>query len=94
MVIEPLEVDAMDVEAVEADDEAVIVAPVARRAAQPRPGRRLELVTRTRDSVSLRAIPGQLPTFERSYLVRELRQITLTAGVLLAVIIALSLVLR
>jgi hypothetical protein len=43
---------------------------------------------------AIRVIPGQLPTFERAYLVKELRQILLTAGSLLAVIIALSFVLR
>ena len=37
---------------------------------------------------------GQLPTFERAYLVNELRQIALTATGLLAFIIVLTIVLR
>jgi hypothetical protein len=37
---------------------------------------------------------GQLPTFERAYLVDELRRIALTAGSLLALIIVLALTLR
>ena len=37
---------------------------------------------------------GQLPTFERSYLVNELRQIGLTAAGLLAFIIVLTVLLR
>ena len=56
--------------------------------------RRLELVRGGTEAVAGRTIPGQLPTFDRSYLVHELRQILLTAGSLLAVIIVLALVLR
>jgi hypothetical protein len=37
---------------------------------------------------------GQLPTFERSYLVEELRRIAITAGGLLTLIIVLTFVLR
>ena len=37
---------------------------------------------------------GQLPTFERSYLVDELWRIAITAGILLAFIIGLTIVLR
>ena len=37
---------------------------------------------------------GQLPTFERAYLVNELRQIAFTAAGLLAFIIVLTIVLR
>jgi hypothetical protein len=37
---------------------------------------------------------GQLPTFERAYLVEELRRIAITAGGLLGLIIILALVLR
>jgi hypothetical protein len=39
-------------------------------------------------------VPGQLPVFERAYLVGELRRIALTAGSLLAIIIVLAIVLR
>jgi hypothetical protein len=62
-------------------------------AAASRPGRRMESLSGNREA-AIRVIPGQLPTFERAYLVKELRQILLTAGSLLAVIIALSFVLR
>jgi hypothetical protein len=37
---------------------------------------------------------GQLPTFERGYLVEELRRIAMTAGSLLALIVVLAVVLR
>ena len=59
-----------------------------------RPHRRLELLTRAREQTVVRVIPGQLPTFERAYLVNELRRITMTAGVLLAIIILLAIILR
>jgi hypothetical protein len=42
----------------------------------------------------IRTVPGQLPVFERAYLIRELRQIMITAGGLLAIIIVLTLLLR
>ena len=45
-------------------------------------------------SSSVRVVPGQLPTFERAYLMRELRQIALTGTILLAAIIVLTIVLR
>jgi hypothetical protein len=54
--------------------------PAPRMAAPPRPG-------------TLRAA-GQLPTFERSYLVDEMKRIAITAGGLLALIIVLTFVLR
>ena len=64
-------------------------APVARG------GRRLELLTNSHEQAgTVRVVPGQLPTFERAYLVNELRRILITAGTLLCVIIFLSLVLR
>jgi hypothetical protein len=37
---------------------------------------------------------GQLPTFERAYLVEEMRRIGITSGVLLAFIIVLTILLR
>jgi hypothetical protein len=60
----------------------------------PRAGRRLEQVTRTRDQLTTRIVPGQLPTFERSYLVSELRRIAIISTSLLALIIVLTFVLR
>ncbi|HLF79228.1 MAG TPA: hypothetical protein VJB57_17240, partial [Dehalococcoidia bacterium] len=60
----------------------------------PRVGRRLELVNRSREQVAVRVIPGQLPTFERSYLINELRRIAVISTGLLALIIVLAVVLR
>jgi hypothetical protein len=57
-------------------------------------GRRLELVTRDREQTVVRVIPGQLPTFERSYLISELRRIGMISGSLLALIIVLTVLLR
>ena len=37
---------------------------------------------------------GQLPTFERTYLVDELRRIAMTSGALLAVIVVLKILIR
>lgn len=59
-----------------------------------RPHRRLELLTRSREQAAVRVVPGQLPTFERAFLVSELRRITVTAGSLFALIILLAIVLR
>jgi hypothetical protein len=42
----------------------------------------------------VRLAPGQLPTYERAYLVNELQRIGIISGSLLAVIIVLALVLR
>jgi len=39
-------------------------------------------------------VAGQLPTFERAYLIEELRRISITAGSLLALIIVLTILLR
>jgi hypothetical protein len=63
-------------------------------AVAPRVGRRLEAATRSRDSYSGRVIPGQLPTFERAYLIRELTQIAVISGSLLALLIVLWVVMR
>jgi hypothetical protein len=61
---------------------------------EARPRRRLELLQQSREPSSLRTIPGQLPTFEHAYLMRELRTIgTISAG-LLGVIIVLTIILR
>ncbi len=59
-----------------------------------RPLRRLELLRASREPTAVRVVPGQLPTFEREYLVGELRRIALTASSLLAVIVVLAIVLR
>jgi hypothetical protein len=42
----------------------------------------------------VRLTPGQLPTYERAYLVNELQRIGIISGSLLAVIIVLAVVLR
>jgi hypothetical protein len=60
----------------------------------PRPSRRLELVRQSRESVPLRSLPGQLPTYDRAYLVSELRTISIVTASLLALIIVLAIVLR
>jgi hypothetical protein len=67
-------------------------APVA-TAAEPR-RRRLELVRQSREAMPLRSLPGQLPTYDRAYLVSELRTIGVITTALLALIIVLAIVLR
>jgi hypothetical protein len=61
---------------------------------ETRPYRRLEVLRSSREPGAVRVVPGQLPTFERAYLVNELRRITLTAGLLFAVIVGLAFLLR
>ena len=63
---------------------------------QPRPGRRLEMLrgNTNRDMATARVTPGQLPTYERSYLMDELRRISLITGGLLGVILGLTVLLR
>ena len=58
--------------------------------------RRLQLLTQRRSEAqaAVRVVPGQLPTFERAFLVSELRRIVVTAGALLALIVVLAIVLR
>jgi hypothetical protein len=78
-------------------DEPAFVAPGAAAPVEAPPQRRRLETLRQRQSqegAAMRVIPGQLPTFERAYLVRELKTIGLTAGSLLALIIALTIVLR
>jgi hypothetical protein len=60
----------------------------------PRTRRRTEMLTAERDHISGRVIPGQLPTFERSYLVTELRRISIISASLLALLLVLTLALR
>jgi hypothetical protein len=62
---------------------------------QPRVGgRRLQMVRGTGEQTGLRITPGQLPTYERSFLQEELRRITLISGGLLALILVLTILLR
>ena len=65
-------------------------------AVDTRPHRRLQLLTQRRSEAqaAVRVVPGQLPTFERAFLVSELRRIVVTAGALLALIVVLAMVLR
>ena len=57
-------------------------------------GRRLRAVQQGREGFTVRSHPGELPTYERTYLVRELTQISIVAGSLLALIVVLWLVMR
>ena len=62
-------------------------------------GRRLEQLRRSASGEHAgpgtgRIIAGQLPTFERSYLVSELRRIFITSGALLTLIIILNFVMH
>jgi len=59
-----------------------------------RPLRRLEQLRASREQTAVRVVPGQLPTYERAYLVGELRRIALTAGSLFALLIVLTILLR
>jgi hypothetical protein len=64
---------------------------------QPRrqPGRRVsQLRQRGTSEGAARIMAGQLPTFERSYIVHELRAITAISVALFALIIVLALVMR
>ena len=73
-------------------------APVAplEPASQQRQHRRLESVrgVAPAPAAATRTLPGQLPTFEKAYLTRELRQISIITSLLLGVIVALTIVLR
>ena len=66
------------------------------RTAQPtrQPGRRQAQLRRTGLEPGARVAIGQLPTFERGYLVDELRRIAITAGALFAFVILLAIILR
>lgn len=76
-----------------AEAEAAVV-PASPATAGPRMGRRLQAATRVRESYGSRAATGQLPTFERAYLVRELTQIAVISGALLALLLVLWVVMR
>lgn len=60
----------------------------------PRRRRLEELRQRQQSAPARAAATGQLPTFERAYLMSELRRISITAGTLLALIVVLAIVLR
>lgn len=61
-----------------------------------RPLRRLEQLRATREHAhpGSRALPGQLPTFERAYLVGELQRIAVTAGALFVLLVLLAVLMR
>ena len=62
---------------------------------QPRiGGRRLQTLRGNPDTGAVRITPGQLPTYERSFLQEELRRIAMISGGLLAVILVLAVLLR
>jgi hypothetical protein len=94
----PGSADAANVLPIAAASDEAIEDDSSPRAAPESPARtrrRLDAVRAPREAaVIYRASPGQLPTFERSYLMRELRQITITATLLLGVIVILAVVLR
>lgn len=90
----PIVDDAPEPEPALADPPAAVTPAARSGRVETRPRRRLELLTRARDQATVRVVPGQLPTFERAYLVNELRRITITAGSLLAIIVLLAILLR
>lgn len=63
---------------------------------QPRTGggRRLQMLRGSGEHAGIRVTPGQLPTYERGYLMEELRRIALISGGLLAVVLVLTVLLR
>ena len=63
---------------------------------QPRTGggRRLQMLRGSGESAGIRVTPGQLPTYERGYLMEELRRIALISGGLLALVLVLTVLLR
>ena len=62
--------------------------------AERRPRRRLDRVAQTHEGSGVRVTPGQLPIFERGYLIRELKQIGVISAALFALTILLAIVLR
>ena len=57
-------------------------------------GRRLQMLRGNPETGAVRITPGQLPTYERSFLQEELRRIATISGGLLAVILVLTVLLR
>lgn len=72
-----------------ASEETVEAVAVASRV-----GRRAAALSRARDGGVSRSAAGQLPTFDRAYLTRELTQIALVTGALVVVLLVLWLVMR
>jgi hypothetical protein len=63
--------------------------------ARRQPGRRTAQLRQSgRSEGAARILAGQLPTFEHSYIARELKQIAVISTVLFAVVIVLALVMR
>jgi hypothetical protein len=79
-----------------ADPPAVDISPAmgVQTPVDTRPYRRLAAVRQNQEAVPIRSLPGQLPTFERAYLIDELRRIGIISTGLLSLIIALTIVLR
>jgi hypothetical protein len=79
-----------------ADEPLLDIAPAMGQApVDTRPRTRLEALRQSRETVTtMRVVPGQLPTFERAYLVSELRRIGVISTALLGLIIVLTILLR
>jgi hypothetical protein len=80
-----------------ADEPALNIAPAmgVQAPVDTRPRTRLEALRQSRETVTpMRVVPGQLPTFERAYLVSELRRIGVISTALLGLIIVLTILLR
>ena len=76
-------------------EEPVLAVPTAQTPVATRSRRRLVSLSAPAETpVQGRASAGQLPAFDRAYITRELRTIAITSGLLLAVIVALTLIMR
>jgi len=78
----------------EAEAAAVPLSSETPAAPSPRVGRRLAAATQAREGYVGRNTAGQLPTFERAYLIRELTQIGVISGALLLLLVVLFFVMR
>jgi hypothetical protein len=68
---------------------------IGRTEAQRQPGRRTaQLRQRGTSEGAARIMAGQLPTFERSFIVDELRRIAIISGALFTLIVVLAIVMR
>jgi hypothetical protein len=68
---------------------------IGRTAPQRQPGRRTaQLRQRGTSEGAARITAGQLPTFERSFIVSELQRIAVISGALFALIVVLAIVMR
>lgn len=71
------------------------IARSASEQSRRQPGRRTaQLRQRGTSEGAARIMAGQLPTFERSYIIDEMRRIAIITGVLFAVIVVLAIVMR